>query len=237
MAHENELNLTNPLDIHKAGLGAQNIRDTKEMFHERLAVDHNMDGVIDEGASQDGTHKQVTLKAKTGTPSSISGAGIVYSKNRTIDSVEYIELCYLDGDGNEVFITEKGVLAISQAQYLLASDDDAVSLGSSYGSNIAFSTEDDKVPDELIWDNELFVCSLAGFYLVSVMCNSSNAISLAIYLNDVSYTEWDIAQNEGTNNNIAFIYLSAGDSLSIRGKSISPTTSIISTRKLHISRV
>ena len=69
------------------------------------------------------------------------------------------------------------------------------------------------------------------------MCNSNNAISLAVYLNGTLYTEWDVAASEGANNNIAFVYLSAGDSISIRGKSISPITSTISTRKLHISRV
>ncbi len=116
MAHEFEFDIDNPIDIHKAGLGAQEIKKTRAMFKERFDVDHNNSGVLDESASQDGTHKKLTLKALSADPTAVSGAGILYSK-----TVEGETDLYYRTTENIVRITNGGEISGDQNAYFIGS--------------------------------------------------------------------------------------------------------------------
>lgn len=116
MAHEYEFDTDNPIDVHKAGLGALEIKKTRAMVKERFDVDHNNSGILDESASQDGTHKKLTLKALSADPTAVSGAGILYSK-----TVEGETDLYYRTTENTVRITNGGEISGDQNAYFIGS--------------------------------------------------------------------------------------------------------------------
>lgn len=238
MTHEWEWNNNDPLDTHKAGLGAAEIQETRSAIFERMNVDHHMGGVLLPSSDQDGTHNVVTLKAKSSTPIPISGAGKVYAKNFTVGGITTPELCYLDELGNEIKITEQGTLSFLAPRRLVVSGSTSVTLTSSYSNPIPFSTVQTRVPTELIWsDNTIFSCDLAGVYFISVLCNSTLALSLAIYKNNTFYMGWSMKADEGYNNRFAFVDLAKDDTIRIKGKSDTPSSAVISTRSLQIIKI
>lgn len=216
MAHEFEFDIDNPIDIHKAGLGAQEIKKTRAMFKERFDVDHNNSGVLDESASQDGTHKKLTLKALDEDPAAISGAGILYSKTvpETEDGeeVEKTDLYYRTTE-NIVRITNGGEISGEQNAYFIGS----------------FTAEDDSsTVEEIVFDEYensgmtysggvAIAVTVEGLYLIC-----TNRISKIDIVNGATRTNAfnkNIINNhfpDISNNNLCDIfvaYLLEGDSI------------------------
>jgi len=105
MTHEWEWNNNDPLDTHKAGLGAAEIQETRSAIFERMNVDHYMDGVLIPSSDQDGKHKKVTLKMLSSDPVIISGAGILYSK---LADNGHVELFFMNSNGDVTQLTNDG---------------------------------------------------------------------------------------------------------------------------------
>lgn len=208
MAHEYEFDIDNPIDVQKAGLGAQEIKKTRAMVKERFDVDHNNDGVLDESASQDGTHKKITLKALSTDPTAISGAGILYSK-----TVEGVTDLYYRTTENIVRITNGGEISGEQNAYFIGS----------------FTAEDDSsTVEEIVFDEYensgmtysggvAIAVTVEGLYLIC-----TNRISKIDIVNGATRTNVfnkNIINNhlpDISNNNLCDIfvaYLLEGDSV------------------------
>lgn len=93
-----------PADIENVSLGAGRIRSLKVDIHERLAIDHSWNG-----DSNDGKHKQVTLRLAGPGPSVLDATdGLLFVNAQTGRS----ELYYQDDAQNITQITKSGQVAI-----------------------------------------------------------------------------------------------------------------------------
>ena len=82
MAHNNAWSTTTPTDDELAGKGAEELIKIKVDIKERLALDHYMDGELDDTkGTAEGRHRKVTLTALSGDPTLIANTGIVYAKS------------------------------------------------------------------------------------------------------------------------------------------------------------
>lgn len=89
----------------KVGDGYTNFDEFRVDNLQRLELDHQMGGVLTDGAAdQDGRHKQVTMK-EMASPTAISDAGIVYVKE--VSGVS--ELHYKES-ANDIQVTKNGVV-------------------------------------------------------------------------------------------------------------------------------
>lgn len=97
MSFSKEYSESIPANSESVGSGASRIRDTKTIFRERLAVDHNFKA--DETDDDDiGKHKQVSLIEKTAHPANPTAGIILYDKEeklyqlkKTGDPIEVID--------------------------------------------------------------------------------------------------------------------------------------------------
>lgn len=198
MTHEYTWDNTDPISSQKAGLGAQKIAETREMAFERLAVDHNMDGVLTAASDQDGTHKLVTLKMLAADPQSLAGAGIVYTK--TSNSI--VELFYIDGAGNVTQLTTDGVLPFTQSPVYVKYQNSARRvIGGTY-TTINFNEEVDNVNGTFA-SGVLTVVS-DGFYSVFIhFANSSTYGTLRLRKTSLGVTttlfQWPALGGAGVN--------------------------------------
>lgn len=109
MAHTNTWNAANeasPADSDAVSEGAGKIRTLKLDIRERIAKDHYMD--IAGTDADHGEHSKITFQAPISKPANVAEKGFLYDKD--VDSV--VELHYEDESGNEIQISDKGVLNI-----------------------------------------------------------------------------------------------------------------------------
>lgn len=159
--HEYTWNNNEPVSSSKAGLGATEIAKSRKMTYERVAVDHNMGGVLTASSNQDGTHKQVTLQTKTSSPAALAGAGKLYAK--TINGI--VELCYLDNNGNEVQLTVDGTLPFGvEPIYAKYSNSVDRVIGSTY-TTVNFDTQVEAENGTMT--DGVFSPSTAGFFIIN----------------------------------------------------------------------
>lgn len=96
---------TKPQGTRDRSLGDDDIREFKRAIRERLATDHVM--LDDEaGSSTIGYHKKCTLVEQTAAPSSVTNAGIVYTKE--VNNIT--ELFFIDSSGSETQLTSGGLV-------------------------------------------------------------------------------------------------------------------------------
>ena len=82
MAHTNAWSTTTPANDALAGKGAEELINIKVDIKERLALDHYMDGELDDTkGTAEGRHRKVTLTALSNNPTLIANTGIVYAKS------------------------------------------------------------------------------------------------------------------------------------------------------------
>lgn len=116
MAHTRDYDVSDPADDDKSGLGAQEIREFKVDFKERMGADHQTQNLEDTTLpTADGYHKKVTMEehatdASAATIrdglSSPADAGIVFVELKD----DIAELFYLDENGDKAQLTTGGVL-------------------------------------------------------------------------------------------------------------------------------
>lgn len=201
MAHEFEFDIDNPIDIHKAGLGAQEIKKTRAMVKERFDVDHNNSGVLDEGASQDGTHKKVTLRGLEANPTIISGAGILFARiEEDEEDIERANLYYAEQSGSVVKITDGGSFAFSNPNFSRRSGYTAVAGQMPFGTEIESSGIIYTAGTKYLFGFN----NAGGVYLISVRLQASAMRTVNLYIGDSSassiepYASWCIIDDDIT---------------------------------------
>ena len=98
MTHSRQWNGNSPLDSEQVKHGPLAIRNLKEDFSERFGVDHIIGESIDDGAGQDGHHKQLTMK-DVSSELLQSGSGFV-----TVH-VDDSHIYCIDYEGREILLT------------------------------------------------------------------------------------------------------------------------------------
>lgn len=107
---------TLPEDSGNISQGPSEIRANWEAIEDTVEVDH-----YSMGATDDGKHKKVTLKAST-TPTALADNSILYSKDTAGVSGAKPEIYAIDEASNEIQITDDGKV-LSNKVSALASDD------------------------------------------------------------------------------------------------------------------
>jgi len=92
--------------------GSLRLRQFLENFEERFDVDHVIDSSVDEGADQDGVHKQLTMKAQNQDLINSFETGVVgFTSETDYDAEENnIEFNIYNAEGEKVQITRDGSL-------------------------------------------------------------------------------------------------------------------------------
>ena len=170
------------------GFGAQEIRELKEDLVERMELEHQWDSSVDTTIyTGDGYHKKVTLKAIS-TPSTMSDAGILYTKLDGSDS----ELHYLDDAGTEAQLTKDGALNLdnmnkSYVYAVMSADQDISSL-----ATVQFDTETYDTSSEYNPATYRFTANEAGLYVVAFKINFYTEIDIHIYKNGSSIKNFEV---------------------------------------------
>ena len=82
MSHTRTWSTSTPVNTEPEGDGYKYIVNKSIDVAERLACDHNMDGIIDTSLpTADGYHKKVTLKEQGSDPSILTGGAVLYAKS------------------------------------------------------------------------------------------------------------------------------------------------------------
>ena len=215
MTHEWEWNNNDPLDTHKAGLGAAEIQETRSAIFERMNVDHYMDGVLIPSSDQDGTHKVVTLKEQSSDPSPIVSAGRLYTKK--VNGI--IELFYINGSGNIAQLTHNGSTSfVTRASYIKYSTTVQRVLGTSF-TTINFNNKIDSENGSL--SSGIFIAQDTGFYSVCVFIEDSSVygnlrLRKTALSNTTTIYEWPTIGGDGA---IFFtiVWLEVDDSIFVEG--------------------
>lgn len=95
-----------PAGSRDISLGDDDLRSMKRALTERLGEDHEFQ-TDETGNNKIGYHKKVTFSPRTGDPTTVTGCGILYSKD--VGS-GVIELFYQDAAGNILQVTSAGSL-------------------------------------------------------------------------------------------------------------------------------
>lgn len=99
-----------PSGTRDVNLGDDDIREFKGQVRERMDVDHNTPA-DETGIDNIGAHKAIHMLVQADKPDSLADAGIIYTK----DVEGKAEAHWLDEDDNEIQITSKGVLLLTNA--------------------------------------------------------------------------------------------------------------------------
>lgn len=119
--------------------GSLRLRQFLENFEERFGVDHVIDSSVDEGADQDGVHKQLTMKAQNQDLINSFETGVVgFTSETDYDAEENnIEFNIYNAEGEKVQITRDGSLnSIKYNTVHRIREIDTVSLLASYRRSV-----------------------------------------------------------------------------------------------------
>lgn len=212
MTHEYIWDSDEPIDRQKAGLGALRERETRAMIEERLAVDHNMGGVLADGATQDGTHKQVTLRAYASDIAAITAAGRFFSK--TVSGVA--ELCYINNSGEVVQFTVGGKLPFDiDPVGLVYLNSAEIVCGATY-KTLLFDTEDESEGGSIV--DGVFTPTGSGFYSIYLMFETQKfegQFRLRKTVNAVVSTIYSWLPASSPSEFFHIVWLNAGESIHV----------------------
>ena len=108
MTHSRQWNGNSPLDSEQVKFGPTAIRNLKEDFSERFSVDHIIGESIDDGAGQDGHHKQLTMKSLGTTFANLSPLSFHNNSMQLYSFFSEGDLCIFNASGAGSRITKDG---------------------------------------------------------------------------------------------------------------------------------
>lgn len=172
MAHSNVWDVTKPLDTELEGKGDDYIRQILLDLKERLAIDHNMDGILDTSLpTADGYHAKVTLVALSSDPA-------LLTKSVTISNIT---------NGTDAVVTTSSVHGLSTGDAITLSTTGALPTGLVAGTVYYV---------KVISTTTFYLCAtyayaIAGTNYIDTSSSGSGTHTLTEYLNGVMYAKAD----------------------------------------------